>query len=343
MLADKLCSLKVKGRVLILPHDNPDPDALASAWGISLFIKKILGVSAEIGYIGLIGRAENRALVEVLTIPIKKIDLSDFENYGTIVMVDSQPYTGNSSLPDDMVPDAVIDHHPQRDTTKARQWTLIKEHTGATSTLIAAALFDKELILPKKLATALFYAIRSETKDLGWEGTRLDYQTYLGLLPHVDFGALYRIEHPRLSPAYYQILKQAINRSRVYDFLVVCPLGEVPYPELPAEIADFLIFRRDVDISFVMGRHGQDLYLSMRSFHRDANSADILQKLLQGLGTGGGHEITAGGRIPDVSLERAKDLEKELVKKIVRVFGLNRKKAQKLYQEQKIDPKSGAA
>ena len=333
MLADKLFALRARGKVLIVPHDNPDPDALASAWGVRYFLEKTRNVRADIAYVGLIGRAENRAFVDVLKIPVKPTEQSEFKNYGTILMVDCQPHTGNSSLPVDLIPDAVIDHHPKRATTRVKQWEVIKEHAGATSTLVAAALLEKKLDLPRKLVTSFFYAIRSETKDLGWEGTKNDYNVYLDLLPKVDFEALYRIEHPRLSAAYYRMLKQAINRSRIYDYLVVCPLGDVPYPELPAEIADFLIFRSQVDISFVMGRHGQDLYLSMRSLHRNINSADMMQGILKGLGTGGGHEIMAGGKIPNVSKERIRALQNILVKSLLERFGLGRKKARKLYED----------
>jgi nanoRNase/pAp phosphatase (c-di-AMP/oligoRNAs hydrolase) len=331
MIAARLKRTDIKGRILILPHDNPDPDSLASAWGLSFFLKKVLGRESDIRYAGLIGRAENRALVRELRMPIKKLGPNAFGQYETIFMVDCQPHTGNSSLPAEMEPDVVIDHHPRRDSTRTKQWTYINESMGATSTIVTSALNQQGITLPKDLSTALFYAIRSETKDLGWEGTRQDYRTYLALLSRVDFGALYRIEHPRLSPEYYRMLKEAINRCRIYHFLAVCPLGEVPYPELPAEIADFLIFRKDVDMSLVMGRYNQDLYLSIRSLHRNRNSAKIMQELLEGLGSGGGHEIMAGGKVPEISSAAAKDIEKTISNKILKKFSLSRIRPVKLY------------
>ncbi len=331
MIAARLKRTRLEGSILILPHDNPDPDSLASAWGLSYFLKKVRGVDSDIGYAGLIGRAENRALVRVLGIPLKKCRPQTFARYGTIFMVDCQPHTGNSSLPAELDPDVVIDHHPRRESTRVKQWIHVNESMGATSTIVTSALDQQGIMLPRDLSTALFYAIRSETKDLGWEGSRQDYKAYLSLLPRIDFAALYRIEHPRLSPEYYRMLKEAINRCRIYAFLAVCPLGEVPYPELPAEISDFLIFRRDVDMSLVMGRYGQDLYLSLRSLHRNRNSADIMQELVQGLGSGGGHEIMAGGKVADVSLTRAKEIEKTLSRKILKRFSLSRIRPEKLF------------
>ena len=41
MIAARLKRTKLQGRILILPHDNPDPDSLASAWGLAYFLKKV--------------------------------------------------------------------------------------------------------------------------------------------------------------------------------------------------------------------------------------------------------------------------------------------------------------
>lgn len=317
MLIEKLRKLPPKKSVLILIHDNPDPDAIASAWGLSYLLKKKFSLTSTIIYSGLIGRAENRALVKVLNIPLVRFDSHTLDKDQTILMVDSQPYTGNNPLPLDVIPDGIIDHHPLRKTTKYERFALIDEHIGATSTIITASFKRQKLFMPKKIATALFYAIRSETKDLGWEGSDLDYKNYLYLLPRVDFQVLHKIMHPRLPNEYYQMISAAITSSRIFRTTVVCPLGEVPYPELPAEIADFLIFRENIDMSLVMGIYQKDLYLSMRSLRRKKNSAELMRKIIRGYGTGGGHEIMAGGKIPDVSLSSAIDIEKTITNRLL--------------------------
>jgi len=329
MLLEKLRKLPSKKNVLILLHDNPDPDAIASAWGLSYLLKRKLGLNSTIVYSGLIGRAENRALVKVLKIPLIKYDPELLNTEQSIVMVDCQPYTGNNPLPPDVIPDAIIDHHPLRKTTKFKSWAFIDDKIGATSTIIAASFKRQKLFMPKKIATALFYAIRSETKDLGWERTDIDYSNYLFLLPKVNFQALYKIEHPSLTKAYYRMIKEAINKSRIFNNVAVCPLEKVPYPELPAEIADFLIFRDSVEISLVMGLYKNDMYLSMRSFDRNVNSAHVMRQLVKDYGRGGGHEIMAGGKIPDVPMDKASDLENILTKRLLKIFSISEKNEKK--------------
>jgi nanoRNase/pAp phosphatase (c-di-AMP/oligoRNAs hydrolase) len=237
-------------------------------------------------------------------------------------MVDSQPYTGNNPLPLNIIPDGIIDHHPLRKTTKYQRFALIDKHIGATSTIITASFKRQKLFMPKKIATALFYAIRSETKDLGWEGSDIDYKNYLYLLPKVDFEALHNILHPRLPREYYQMIRTALNRSRIFNSVVVCPLGEVPYPELPAEIADFLVFRENIDLSLVMGIHQNEMYLSIRSLRHKVNSAELMRNIIHGYGTGGGHEIMAGGKIPDVSTKGDTKIEEIITKRLLKFFSL---------------------
>ncbi len=331
MIAKKLKSMLPKSPLLIVLHDNPDPDALASAWSLGYLLKKIHRIKSDFAYGGLIGRAENRALVKELKIPMKTCRPALFPKYQTICMVDCQPYTGNSCLPDDVVPDVVIDHHPKRETTRYSQWAYIDKRLGATSTILAAAFSELEIRIPGNLATALFYAIRSETKDLGLEGSRLDYKYYLELLPQVDFPVLYRISHPPLTAHYYRSVKEAMERSRIYGSIVVCPLGEVPYPELPAEIADFLIFRERVDISFVMGLFREDIFLSMRATRPEFNAARMMSQLLDGLGRGGGHESMAGGKISDCPRTRLRDMEKFLINKLLKMLGSSHLTEKKLY------------
>lgn len=331
MIAEKIQSLSGSNHVLILPHDNPDPDAIASSWGLSYLLRKKLGVSSTTAYSGLIGRAENRALVNVLKIPLVPFSPFLLLKNDPVIMVDCQPYTGNSSLPKDVVPDIIIDHHPLRKTTKFKQWAHIREQTGATSSLVVSSFRDLRLLIPKKLATALFYAIRSETKDLGREGTKQDYENYLFLLPKVDFKSLYRIAYPSLSSEYFRSVKEALDRSTVYKSVVTCSLGPVPYPELPAEIADFLIYREGIRVSLVMGFFEGDIYCSLRSIRTDIDLAEVMQRMVKGYGSGGGHAVMAGGKIPNVPFYKVKDIEKVITGRLLRFFSLSRITGKKLY------------
>ncbi len=331
ILEEKLKALDAGDKVLIMPHDNPDPDALAAAWGLSFLLEKERQINSTIAYGGLIGRAENRAMVRELGIPLQRYHDGLLKKHTRVIMVDCQPHTGNSSLPENVDPDIVIDHHSRRETTRPKLWSLINENIGATSTIIASNLKSTGYKIPSNLVTALFYAISSETKDLGWEGTQTDYENYVYLLPRVDFQKLHRITHPALSKEYYQSLKQALDKSRVFEFAVITPMGDVPYPELPAEIADFLLFREEILISLAMGVHQNNLFLSMRSLSRRFDAADIMLAILNDLGRGGGHLAMAGGKVSEISSKDINKIRGTLIKRFLRELSISSSREKPLY------------
>ena len=65
--------LEGQKKLLIVLHNNPDPDALASALALRYLVSKRYNIRSNIAYGGLIGRAENRAMVRELKIPLKNM------------------------------------------------------------------------------------------------------------------------------------------------------------------------------------------------------------------------------------------------------------------------------
>ena len=59
---------------VVVMHDNPDPDAIASGWGVQVLIEERLHKAARVVGRGAIVRAENRHLVQLLQPPIELID-----------------------------------------------------------------------------------------------------------------------------------------------------------------------------------------------------------------------------------------------------------------------------
>ena len=66
-------AIKGKKKVIIFTHRNPDPDAIASAWGVQYLLRELLSMKSRIVYDGFIGRAENKAMVRLLKIKLSHI------------------------------------------------------------------------------------------------------------------------------------------------------------------------------------------------------------------------------------------------------------------------------
>ena len=97
--------------ILILPHNDPDPDAIAAAVGLRYLLVENFGIEARIAYHGMIGRAENKALVSYLKHPMHRLTPGKLRQDIPIALVDTQPGAGNNPLPRNITPSIVIDHH----------------------------------------------------------------------------------------------------------------------------------------------------------------------------------------------------------------------------------------
>jgi nanoRNase/pAp phosphatase (c-di-AMP/oligoRNAs hydrolase) len=292
---DLLAVLEPAREVVILPHDNPDPDSLASAEGLRVAIRHALRKPVAIGLCGTIGRSQNRAMVSTLRLELDPIAELERQLRETVVLVDTQPGRKNNSLPPDVKPAAVIDHHPDWGNNEGVPFLDLREEYGATSTIVTEYLQELEVPIRKRLATALFYGITSETRNLGREAQPADIMASQFLYPYVDKRALAEIEAPRLKASYFQLVGKAIEGAIVCDDVVISILPEVPYPDAVAELVDLLVRLEGALWALCVAPWGPYLQVSARSNDRAAQAGEMLACLLPP-GTAGGHGMVAGGR-----------------------------------------------
>ena len=296
-LAALLQALDRPGPLLILPHDNPDPDALASAAALKYLVGRLLEKEAHIALGGIVGRAENRAMLTYLSIGLVPVAEVRFEG-AQVALVDTQPGRTNNSLPDGIVPVAVIDHHPAYSEYPGVPFLDLRDEYGATSTILTEYLEESKLEIEAKIATALFYGIAAETQDLGREATPADIEASHFLFPYTNKRRLSKIENARVPREYFRVFREAIDRAALHDDrVVVSVLGELQYPDMVAEVADFLLRLDQVEWAAAIGTFNGSLHCSVRTTDREANAGDLLQRVL-GAKSAGGHDQIAGGRIP---------------------------------------------
>jgi nanoRNase/pAp phosphatase (c-di-AMP/oligoRNAs hydrolase) len=300
-----------KRRLLIVTHDNPDPDTIATGWALLRLARRLRRMRVDLAYGGIIGRGENRALLEVLKVPLQRLEELDPVSYDAIALVDSQPGTGNNSLPPGTVPTIVIDHHPMRRGTRDVPFHDVREDYGASVTIASEYLFAAGMRIDRRLATAIFYAIKAETRNLGREASHADIKVFLELFPLVDNHALSQIEHPPIPRTYFSMIDQAIDGTRLHGCVAVTRSGELSSPDVVAEFADLMVRLEGIRWSFAVGRYGPDLWLSIRTNLERANAGRMVRRVVGNLGVAGGHGMMAGGKIPDGAATPAKAMELE--------------------------------
>lgn len=327
-VTELLSVLATAKKILILPHDSPDPDALASAAALRSLITHTSKKTPIIGAGGIIGRSENRALVRVLDIPLVPVEelFPDFE--GPVILVDTQPGRANNPLPTHITPVAVIDHHPDWGKNASVPFVDLREDYGATATIVTQYVQEAEVPLNPRVATGLFYGISSETQHLGREAKSADIVASQFLYPYVNKRLLGEIENPRLGRDYFRLIGHGVHSAVLYNNIVITILESVPYSEAVAEVADFLMRLDGAAWSLCLAPHGGYLHISLRTQDTEATAGQLLASLLPS-GMAGGHGMIAGGRIK-TSQRTWKDEANKIVQDILRVLGKSKARPQPL-------------
>lgn len=285
-------------RVVVLTHDNPDPDAIASAAGLGFLVEQACGVPAVMTFGGIIGRAENRVLMEIVGVPFERIEGLEFRPGDAFALVDAQPGAGNNAVPEDARLAAVIDHHPPRDAPRHADYHDVRESYGACATMIVELMRAGGIEPNRELATALFYGIQSETLDLGREASEPDVEASVHLYPRTDPASLSEIRHARAPRALFKTFHDGLERAWQRDGVVFVPCGELAYPDLVAQLADFFLRVQGVEWVVAVGRYGDDVLVSLRADRPRAHAGEWVREIVAGRGPAGGHGQMAGARIP---------------------------------------------
>lgn len=282
--------------LLIMMHDYPDPDALASACGLKYLAEQAFNITARIVYQGVVGRRENRTMMDILKLPVFKFKPEDLEKNKKIALVDTQPAFENNSFPKRRKATLVIDQHHSQKPPKA-ECAIIDTECGATSVILAQAINAQGLDTPTRLATALAYGIISDTMNL-YRAHRPDIvDTYLQVIAHSDMKALAQIQNPVRTRRYFATLGKGINNAIARAGLISAHLGEVENPDLVSQIADFLLTYQTMKRSFCTGRFKGRLHVSLRLEKPTVNAGKVLRDIFENPSDAGGHGVIAGGSL----------------------------------------------
>jgi nanoRNase/pAp phosphatase (c-di-AMP/oligoRNAs hydrolase) len=324
--------LRRSTKILITSHDNPDPDAIASALVLKKLITSRYRARVTLGYGGVIGRAENSALVEFAQADFRPHSRMRIGSFDTIALVDTQPGTGNHPFTSEDNVRLVLDHHRMRPETRGVEFHDVRTHIGATATIVHQYAQAWGIRLTKRHATILTYALRTETADLGVKASEADLEAYRTLYPLTDLRALAAIGNPKVGRDYFAAVHDGIENTRVYDAIVITRLGELAYPDIVAQTADYFLKYREASHSFAIGRYRNALLFSIRSDHPRARMGRIARELVVGLGTAGGHGSTAGGQVDVAGLDRftVRGLQDRIILRFLRAMGQSRQRGTKL-------------
>lgn len=330
-----LSGLENASRVTFVSHIHPDPDAIGSMMGLAHLVESCLGKPTRLTRDGLINRAENRAMVQLLDLelwPIEKLTWCEDE---AVVMVDSQPKTGRHSLNGGVPIYAVIDHHATGGSVSGIKFVDVRRNLGATCSLVTRYLIEQEIPLPDDIATALFYGIETELSGYPREASALDDSALQYLYPLANKDLLARIRNARLPQPYFECILEALQSSFIYDRLIISWVDDMPQPELAAEVCDFMIRYDAVDWAVCAGVCGDKLVISARSALRGAEAGELLRSVVGRMGKAGGHSRRAGGCIK-LAGKNVEEVQSELRRRLLKYLKIEECRGQRLVKLSEI-------
>ncbi len=267
-------------------------------------------------------------MVELLGVPARELSALDFARAPVVVLVDASPGGGNSPLESGDRVTAVLDNHYGAST--AGLGSRLKRACGATSTMAAELLLAVRRKPPARLATALFYGIKTDTQALGREAARADEEAYRWLFPLVDHRLLARIERPRLQHYTYRMLNDALDGARTYGRTVISAMGRLAGREGPAAAVDLLVRLEGTAFALAHGYWDRRQVFSVRSLRPGREAWHLAKAAAGGEGPAGGHTMSAGGALPVAGLRAGLRAGRRLERRFLRAVRSGKKRGRNL-------------
>lgn len=292
----KLLNAITNEKVYIQTHNFPDPDAIASAYGLQQLLKS-QGVVSTICYVGKIERYNTNHIVEALG--IEMVNVSDLETKlqesDEILLVDAQKL--NSNVQDIIGEECIcIDHHPTVNQIEYR-FSDIRPEIGACSTIIASYFFENNIPMDANTATLLTFGIRSDTDKLSRGVTKLDLEMLYRMFPLADQEMINHLENAELFLSDLHAYSQAIDSMKCYGNVSFASVGKDCPEALVSCVSDFILKMVEITFSVVYSRKADGYKFSVRS-EGDTDAGKVVTNALKGIGSGGGHSVMAGGFAP---------------------------------------------
>lgn len=280
-------------RVLILLHNDPDPDALAAGLAMRNVLRRTR-TTAIIGALQGVTRPENLRMVDMLDIHFEIITPEQFADYDRIVTVDVQPHYFGGLLPR---VDLVVDHHPEQPGYTA-VFKDIRADYGSTCTILTEHLRAVDIDISERTATAMLYAIKSDTLFFARHTNRVDLEAFTYLYPKADAALIRKMEGAEITRERLEHVTRALQTSVHKNQVFSAYLGEITREDFIPYTADFFLQLEDVKWTMISGVVNGQFILSVRNLGYSKNAGEFVKKHFSAIGSAGGHRAMAKAVVP---------------------------------------------
>ncbi len=303
--------------VLIALRGHPDPDGIASALA-QAHIAQRYGVRTTIGYCHDLSHRENRALVKLLGVDLRKVrSVKEIEHVDYLAFVDAHDIDPDLADAEGIEVLTIVDHHRAPHPPKAR-FVDLRYDVGATATIFAEYL---EALAPlnvdveddRRVATALVHGLSTDTDDFMLARAQ-DFRAAATIAEACDRDLLTDLSRRLIAPSAMDVMSRALSSLVVRRNFAMAGVGFVPEGERDtiAQAADLIVRREDIDTVVVYGVVGEKFIEgSLRTHSASVDPGAWLEQAFgfddRGRAFGGGRRDKGGFRIPVGFLGRSSD------------------------------------
>ncbi len=280
-------------RVLILTHNDPDPDAIASGLALRTLLRRTKQ-TAIIGTLQPVARPENQRMLKLLEIGVDTVTPDQFASYEKIALVDVQPHYFGEAL---RHVDLVVDHHPET-TGYTAMFKDIRSDYGSTSTILTEHLQAVDIDISERTATAMLYAIKSDTLFFNRQANRADLDAFSYLYPLADASLIRKMEGAEITRERLDYVIKAWQQGRMMEHVFCAFLGEPPRDDFIPYVADFYLQLENVQWTVVSGVVNDQMVVSVRNLGYSRNAGDFVRRWFNDIGSAGGHRTMAKAVVP---------------------------------------------
>src|SRR5947199_3374738 len=280
-------------RVLILLHNDPDPDAMASGLALRNVLRRTK-TTAIIGAMQGVTRPENQRMVNLLDIHVEPITIASIKEYDRIAMGDVPPHYFGELI--DRV-DLVIDHHPEQPGYTA-VFKDIRPDYGSTSTILTEHLRAVDVNISERTATAMLYAIKSDTLFFNRSTNRVDLDAFSYLYPLSDAAMIRKMEGAEITTDRLEYVMKAHQGGILAEQVFSAFLGAMPREDFIPYVADFFLQLEDVKWTIIAGIVNDKLVVSVRNLGYTKNAGEFVRRYFSDIGSAGGHRAMAKAVVP---------------------------------------------
>jgi nanoRNase/pAp phosphatase (c-di-AMP/oligoRNAs hydrolase) len=280
-------------RVLILLHNDPDPDALASGLALRNLLRRTK-TTAIIGAVQGVTRPENLRMANMLDIHVEPVTPASFGAFDRVATVDVQPHYFGGML--DRA-DLVIDHHPEQPGYSA-VFKDIRADYGSTSTILTEHLRAVDVNISERTATAMLYAIKSDTLFFARHTNRVDLEAFTFLYPLADAALIRKMEGAEITLERLDYVTRASQNGILREQVFTSFIGDAPREDFIPYTADFFLQLEDVKWTILAGVVGTTLIVSVRNLGYSRNAGEFVKRWFADIGSAGGHRAMAKAVVP---------------------------------------------